>query len=569
MATSHQAAIVCQLCSEHSSPTVWKCLDCDTFICTKCKQLHERSKALQVHEIVRISELDPGHRKVRLRKVKCTQHSSVFCLFCCTCSDLVCAQCVSSEHQKHDLRDFNTLYEEHSSELICHVSAIDNVNQDLITKEKEINRILTKEEEKFEKTKTNIIDQRKKIINCVTEIEQKALLDLENNFKTCQTLLQEGKEDIQAKQHKVLHQKQKIHDVLDSHLFEDTLNCVPQTIAIIKSNRNTSDIVLPDLEFRPNNVSTDVLRVMFGTFEDNESSQKSSIKLVPLETYVSPFKFTTTLCIVDKNSAWIICDADNLLMKIKLSYPIKELLKINGGFRDFDLALDGSIIAVYGKPHKNEIYRLRARGKKFEKFIDFSPLFPISIHVENSGDILVGVVESIVGENHFYENRGTNIRQIMKLTPGGKIYNIIKHNKNSENIFLCPVSIKTTEDMIVVLDATSESRKRLIALNDNTKCLWTFNGRTIQKADKPFNPTGMAVSEDGNVILTVLHDHLIIVLDYLGNVILEKNSADLGVCYPLSVTFDSTGILWIGGSIAVDSEKQTGQIHAINYSPEI
>ena len=126
--------------------------------------MHGRSKALQVHEIVRIGELDLVYRKVRLRQVKCTQHSSVFCLFCCTCSDLVCAQCVSSEHQKHDLRDFNTLYEEHSSELICHVSAIDNVNQHLITKEKEITRILTKEEEKYEKTKTNIIDQRKKII---------------------------------------------------------------------------------------------------------------------------------------------------------------------------------------------------------------------------------------------------------------------------------------------------------------------------------------------------------------------------------------------------------------------
>jgi hypothetical protein len=99
--------------------------------------------------------------------------------------------------------------------------------------------------------------------------------------------------------------------------------------------------------------------------------------------------------------------------------------------------------------------------------------------------------------------------------------------------------------------------------------LWTFHGRTIQKADKPFNPTGMTVSQDGNVILTVLNDHLIIVLDYLGNVMLKKDSADLGVCSPLSATFDSTGILWIGGSIAVDSVKQTGQIHAINYSPEI
>jgi hypothetical protein len=89
--------------------------------------------------------------------------------------------------------------------------------------------------------------------------------------------------------------------------------------------------------------------------------------------------------------------------------------------------------------------------------------------------------------------------------------------------------------------------------------LWTFNGKTVQKANKPFDPTGMAVSEDDNVILTVLNNHFIIVLDYLGNVILEKNIADLGVCSPLSVTFDNTGILWIGGSIAVDSEKQTGK----------
>jgi hypothetical protein len=58
-----------------------------------------------------------------------------------------------------------------------------------------------------------------------------------------------------------------------------------------------------------------------------------------------------------------------------------------------------------------------------------------------------------------------------------------------------------------------------------------------------------------NVILTVLQDHLIIVLDYLGNVILEKKSADLGVCCPLSATFDSTGILWIGGINVVETVR--------------
>jgi hypothetical protein len=55
-----------------------------------------------------------------------------------------------------------------------------------------------------------------------------------------------------------------------------------------------------------------------------------------------------------------------------LSYPVKELLKLNGGFSDFDQKSDGSIIAVYGKPHRNEIYRLHAGGKQFEKTYVFN-----------------------------------------------------------------------------------------------------------------------------------------------------------------------------------------------------
>ena len=145
-------------------------------------------------------------------------------------------------------------------------------------------------------------------------------------------------------------------------------NGVPQSIALIKYNRKTSDIVLPDLEFKPNNVSTNVLFSMFGSLEYNETCQKCFIKLAPLETYVSPLKYTTTLRVVDKKAASSICDSDNLLMKIKLSYPIKEVVRINGGFGDLDLTSDGSIITVNGKSYRNEIYRLNGRGKKFEKF---------------------------------------------------------------------------------------------------------------------------------------------------------------------------------------------------------
>ena len=94
------------------------------------KWRHHTKQLCHVNFVVKIREIG---RKVRLRQLKCTQHSREFCLFCCTCSDLICAKCVSSEHQKHVLKDFNTLYDEHSSELMCGVSVIHSVNQGLIS----------------------------------------------------------------------------------------------------------------------------------------------------------------------------------------------------------------------------------------------------------------------------------------------------------------------------------------------------------------------------------------------------------------------------------------------------
>jgi hypothetical protein len=68
-------------------------------------------------------------------------------------------------------------------------------------------------------------------------------------------------------------------------------------------------------------------------------------------------------------------------MKIKLSYPIKEVVKINGGFRDFNLASDGSIIADYGKPHKNDIYRLyRSIVSEFLLYLIILLTFPPGVN---------------------------------------------------------------------------------------------------------------------------------------------------------------------------------------------
>ena len=126
------------------------------------------------------------------------------------------------------------------------------------------------------------MDQRKKIINCVTEIEQKNIAWFREQFQDMSEDNTRRKRGYPSKTGQSSASKAKDQWCPSFTFIWKYVKLCSQSIELTKYNRNTSDIVLPDLEFKPNEFSTNVLRSMFGTFEDNETCQKSSIKLDPL-----------------------------------------------------------------------------------------------------------------------------------------------------------------------------------------------------------------------------------------------------------------------------------------------
>lgn len=49
-----QAPIPCQLCEE-SNEIQWKCLQCDSLMCSKCRKIHQKVRSSNQHKIIDIN----------------------------------------------------------------------------------------------------------------------------------------------------------------------------------------------------------------------------------------------------------------------------------------------------------------------------------------------------------------------------------------------------------------------------------------------------------------------------------------------------------------------------------
>ena len=98
---------LCESCSGGKAEAF--CRHCMEFICAECVKSHGRMKAFKGHEITSMEQLRVGGaRKIPAPEAppkKCEAHDEVVKLYCYTCSQLICRDCVIDDHADHD-REF-------------------------------------------------------------------------------------------------------------------------------------------------------------------------------------------------------------------------------------------------------------------------------------------------------------------------------------------------------------------------------------------------------------------------------------------------------------------------------
>ena len=95
---------LCESCSGGKAEAF--CRHCMEFICSKCVESHGRLKIFKGHEVASMEQLRVGGaRKIPVPEVppsKCKAHDEILKLYCYTCSQLICRDCIIYDHTEPD-----------------------------------------------------------------------------------------------------------------------------------------------------------------------------------------------------------------------------------------------------------------------------------------------------------------------------------------------------------------------------------------------------------------------------------------------------------------------------------
>ena len=97
--------LICEQC--RSDKAVAFCRHCAHFICDFCKEGHRRMKVLSGHTVVSIEELRRNAEEnlpiVQPEPMRCKEHQEQLKIYCFTCNQLICRDCVLIEHKDHKI----------------------------------------------------------------------------------------------------------------------------------------------------------------------------------------------------------------------------------------------------------------------------------------------------------------------------------------------------------------------------------------------------------------------------------------------------------------------------------
>ena len=147
-----------------SNPASVRCLDCDTYLCNICLELHKMQAYSTDHVTVMLDEIKVSGGKCLSRTSNCDQHKKELKIYCHTCAKLICDSCSTSEHHSsHEHGLVSEIQNETRKNLNNHLSSL----QQLVGKAKTER---DKAAALMEKHKTNVEVIHTKVDTTITRI---------------------------------------------------------------------------------------------------------------------------------------------------------------------------------------------------------------------------------------------------------------------------------------------------------------------------------------------------------------------------------------------------------------
>ncbi|XP_071137384.1 uncharacterized protein [Mytilus edulis] len=577
-----QTVALCQLCDKNTIK--WKCVDCSELLCSDCKKIHERGKATRNHQISAVKDLNEEILESSVFNLECTLHHNACSMYCVTCNQCACANCVTGNHSGHTFQDLKALLDKKRKELKTVLNDVES-------------RFIPETQQRIDSLPAHIRAHEKNIEGLKLQMEKRASalkLAVDKCLKHHYTELYRYSEDRISKfsGHKV-NLSQQMKELKENQIKLRKLiqpNSTSDVATLLMSSLN---ILAPEgteiahVEFLTGNLTENDIQQEFGSLgfsrrierqhtfdveptnntaqinnrvrnavQQNDDMVQSDVPLIDnvvrssrltsgleLKTLNTSLSSVTSICLAQNDTLWVGCAGSRRLELINNSERARDLPPVMTNVLGFSLAGNGDLFIT-----DFDNCKLRKReypSGKLTLVKDFKPQNPVSVYVnlqENSSMISVGLIDSARKLTDDYENiKGT----VVMITSNGVVTNTFGNGQPIHFTVPNRITVGGYSNSLLVIDSITPESGRIISLSKDGNIQFTYN--PIQNNTlNLFNPTDLVCTLNGQILICDVGNDLLHILDLNGLLDHYIDTKSCGIERPWSLALYGDSTLFIG-----------------------
>ncbi|CAC5382976.1 unnamed protein product [Mytilus coruscus] len=560
-----QVPKTCELC-ETDTNIKWKCVQCNTLMCEKCKKIHLKVQTSITHDIV---DVKSSEAKTEIKhtiitdNMPCQIHKrTLHCMFCRSCNRLVCPECISASHKKHDLDSIDIVCNETRKKLQELESKFSEKFTLCEIEDSKVKDFKTKYEQLFGKSVQKINQQERLIIDEVSKYA-KALRDqLESEKQRIEKSIKEKERHMEEMKETLLNNKSNIQEILESNQAAQVFSVHSEFIE--KEISDLSFKAYPDetKKFNPAKESLKNITSLFGSLQTTKLPKGlPQVNFDVIKSYTSDLNMVDRILILDDKTAWISNDEISTLNKIITDGTIKTVKDIS--IKVYDMSLTDNNDVLLSLSYSSDVSLLKTKTGEIKPFLSMSPLITLGIHVTKHNDIIMSNKE----DGHTYNFTDKSCRKVVIFGMDRKQKQSYEYDKHKQRLFTIPARITSNvNNDILVIDRKSDEDGRVVVLDREGQVKWIYEGNPeVSLGNNLFNPFDIVTTSVGHVIVSDVINHDLHVLSGEGEVLTCKVMKDQGIVFPVSLDIDTKGQLWVG-CYSGDDERTDAKLHIVKIS---
>lgn len=564
-----QAPVVdktCELCEQETYE--WKCIECEQFICKRCKTIHKRGSATKKHHVLSLKDVT----SVSSYETTCMTHiSRKFQLYCRTCLVLVCNRCITSTHEGHKFCGVDKIADQKKRQL---EDSFDVLRESLRKANDEAEKT-HRENRKTLKTYDSVIQSLDDhVIKTIKEIEQCQ----EELVKSLQEAKTEASGEVKNYESKLEDKKSKICTLINETEIalksNDNLRIVQchsfldESMDTIPTEMESLEIVIP--KFLPVHENFPVKpEVLLGIIEFKTTKSRkrqplkkknSTLSVLSTDADAGPIAVTTIkhsfqiesrsdqnigcIAVASDNEAWIACPYDQNITLVRRNGSIIKEIPTEFNISDIAITKTGALLATSSETNSLKI--ISSNGESISDFFNTGLSEPHGISVTRNGEILICITEGDFGH-------------VARVSAEGKPIQDYDTYIVKNQAFLLRKPIRCVETLNGDLCILDEAAKKIVVLDQKGMLRFLWDGSLIDSKRRHTELGGLACDDRGNILVTDYDNNQIYIIDYERNVteILQIVEKKHPLTEPYGIAIHADKFVWVG--------CDDGIVHVMRY----